>query len=549
MAEAIAIVGVASTICSLQQAIEKLEIIFPSRYGQLNARLIEVEVLVGSNKLEMWQSRWPTDERHPDVSAEALWGAKGWSHIRRMLDEATDTGQSIIAHINELQKAEDTKPRSKLRKAIKAIQARKGRPNSTMQQLLERSKHWTRVIDVLWIYSETAFESRHPIPPLESKVPERDRLLQIALHSRPCALDLYSRCSTSPLGFSLEMDILGPNSTDSKIFPTSYEDSPSVFYHLIARSREDNDTLQEMTIERLNTSANPKLDATNIVFHKMDDVKLFDRNTAYMSCLVEVASRGSTQPSCLRIPQRYIQNMRLKSEPESLADILDRLRSADFSTTEHLSVGAKVELAYKVIECGFFLLGTPWFASLSTKSLLRLKNTKKWDHSFCLQTETLDLEDLLDDDPNALAETSQLFRLGVLLMEIALNKTDLYSESDETGQEADWINNLSLVEQNMGPRYCSATAFCLQYRHSGKPFKGDTFPKDSKASKIRKSLWEAEKYEDPNFDGWLEYLGGLLQEYYSQVYVRIRDLREVDSGVDFRSRKSWQVPVDDEDDR
>ncbi|KAL8744467.1 MAG: hypothetical protein Q9190_003296 [Brigantiaea leucoxantha] len=540
MADTISLVAQASTVLSL--AIHTSDRILRLRDQQYNVRQLELDIDVSLQKFKAWQKTWSPDENHLDVSAEALWGVKGWTHIRRMLDEIIRTSRSIAEYLEELKRIEERTPRSKWRKAYRAIQAKQG-PSSKMQQLQSRSTTLTRAVDELWIYSETVFDSLHGIFSLESKVPERDRLLHTALRSRPSSLELYSRCSISTLNCSLEMDLLDSGLADHKALSTPYEAPLSVFYHLVAQSREAHGRLQKMTIE----SVELKPEMEDVLIQDMENLQLFKPTVKHGTVLVAVAPRGSAQSSYLRIPQDHIQPVNLRSSPESLAKVLDRLHSANLTTKEHLSTGAKVELAFKVIECGFFLLGTPWFASLSSKNLVQLKNTKRTDHSFCLETQTLDLEDLLYDDPGALAETSQLFRLGVLLMEIALDEPDLYSRSDETGQEADRIRKLPRVEQSMGAQYCKATAFCLQYRQSGKPFMSGKRLKDRKLSNDDKPFREADKYENSYFDDWQDYLAGLLQQYHSQVYLRIQALREVDSESEYRSVKSCRVPTRDDD--
>ena len=119
-----------------------------------------------------------------------------------------------------------------------------------------------------------------------------------------------------------------------------------------------------------------------------------------------------------------------------------------------------------------------------------------------LEIQTLDINDLLSDDPGALSETSQLFRIGVLLMEIALDQPDSSFRTEDYEQDAERISKLPLVEQSMGTQYCKATAFCLSYQQPRIRFRG------------------VEKYESKHFHDWESYLAEFLQEYYSQVFLR-----------------------------
>ena len=546
MAEAISAVPVdnaATSVLSLNQVIQNSDHVLRLWDQQHNIRRLELDVRVSLQKYKAWQETWSGEERNPLVSAQALWGAKGWTHIRRMLDGIIKTSRDLAEYLERMKKVEETNPLSRWRKAYKVIKAKQG-PSSKMKGLQELSTTLTRAVDELWIYSETVFDSLHGVLSLESEVSGRDRILRTALRSRPCSLELYSRCSKLKLRCSLEMDLLDFDYTNHQALSTLSEASLPVFYNLVAPSQEDHGNFQQMAIESVETSTTLGPETDDVLVQSMENLKLFNPTAQHRTVVVKVAARISAQSSCLRIPQEYTQPMTLESRPESLAKILDRLQSANLSTQEHLSKGTKVKLAFKVVEAGFILLGTPWFASLSSMNLLRLKRTKK-AHHFCLETQTLDLDDFRYDDPDTLAETSQLFRLGVLLMEIALDTSDLSSRGDETDQEVHLIQQLPLVEQSMGEQYCRAAAFCLQYRQFGKPFKGGKVPSGKPSNDTPGR--ESEKYEDPNFGDWQDYLAELLQQYHSQVYVRIKALRGVNCDSEYRSIRSWQARVGDED--
>lgn len=547
MAEAISAVPVdnaATSVLSLNQAIQTSDKILRMWDQQHNIRQLELDVRVSLQKYKAWQETWSGEEKYTLVSVQALWGAKGWTHILRMLVGIIKTSEDLAKCLENMKKVEETNPRSRWKKAYKVIQAKQG-PSSKMKGLQELSTTLTRAIDELWIYSETVFDSLHGIFSLESEVSERDRLLRTALRSRPCSLELYSHCSKLKLHCGLEMDLLDSAYINHQAPSTPSEASLPVFFNLVALPQEPHATFQQMAIESVETSATLGPETDEQLIQSMEDINFFNPTAEHRTLVVKVAPRVPAQSFCLRIPQKYIQPLTLESRPESLAKVLDELQSANLSTQEHLSKCTKVELAFKVVEAGFILLGTPWFASLSSSNLLWLKRAKNTHHSLCLETMTLDLEDLLYNDPGALAETSQIFRLGVLLMEIALDTSDLSSRSDGTDSEVHRIHQLPLVEQSMGEQYCRAVAFCLQYRHSRKPFQGRKAP-NGKPSNDTPSR-ESEKYEDPNFGDWQDYLAELLQQYHSQVYVRIKALRDVDCDAEYRSIRSWQARVGDAD--
>ena len=513
----------------LGQAFRTSEEVLRLRDQRYNVRQLELDVSASWQKFQVWQKTWPTDERHPEISAKALWGVQGWTHLHQMLKVIIDTSQKLVKYLQELKSKADreSKPRLSWKRAYRALQTQR-EPSAKMQELQELSATLTRTVDELWIYSETVFDSLHGVLSHDPTASGRGKLLDTALGSRPCSLDLYSHCSASTHNYSLKMDLLDHGGARHEPLDVPPGASPSVFYHLITQSRSSQDSLQRLTVERVGSPEFLQWAGDNEVVQSTEKLQLLKATTSQRSVFIKVAPRGSALDSYIYIPENHIEPMKLSQSPESLAGILEQQAKANSRsigeslTGERLSLGAKIELVFKIVESGFFLLGTPWFASLSSKTLQVLKSTDEKDESYCLKIQTLDLEDILFDDPDALAESSQLFRLGVLLMEIALNRSDLYSKSDEAGQEAFRISNLPLVEQIMGSQYCKAMAFCLQYRESG----SSKLSFNRRAIKDGQDFRKAEKYDDANFDYWQKYLGELLPQYYSQVYLRIRAMRE-----------------------
>ena len=121
---------------------------------------------------------------------------------------------------------------------------------------------------------------------------------------------------------------------------------------------------------------------------------------------------------------------------------------------------------------------------------------------YVLEVQTLDLDELSFEDPEALAEPSQLFRIGLLLVEIALSNPEHSVPTETQKHDLRTSKMLTLVQQSMGPQYGKATAFCLHDRrstlHFGRP----------------------EKYQYPDKTGWKSYLLEMLEDYHAQVYTR-----------------------------
>lgn len=495
-------VSVASaTIALLSQAIQSQEEPLTSHNAVEDRKRVQLDLKSSLQTFQVWQETWSGQAEQPDVSSEALWGLQGWANIRRMLDNVVAASKEIENCLIELQ--ESRKPRSRWRLAVKSLRSKK-QPKSELQRLAARLNN---AIDELWIYSETVFDSLHGVMAQESRLPSREILLTSALQSRPGSLQLYGYCAESPLNCSLAMDLLDAGSdslhTSSPLQSPLYghRNPMHLFYQIFTKAPNLPMQLEKMVVESIPESDLSIRETGDIVQSSSSEVQLFKPRTE--TTIIQVGRQGSGSASCLRIPKIPLARILLKSAPERLTSVLETLQSTgNLSTKEHFSIGAKIELAFKLVESAFFLLGTPWFSSLSSKNLLRLKRAGQHRHSFVLEIQTLDFSDLLFDDPTALAENSQLFKIGVLLMEIALDKTDFSSRIEDRGKEIDTIRLLPEIERSMGAQYCMATAFCLQHRQPHAQFGGP------------------EKYSSPHFEKWETYLTDFLLEFYSQVFSR-----------------------------
>ena len=139
---------------------------------------------------------------------------------------------------------------------------------------------------------------------------------------------------------------------------------------------------------------------------------------------------------------------------EELATLLNMNRLSRIHLGgKHISLNAKFKLAYKIVETGFFLLGTPWFTQLSSQIVQRLQEPTRVRSKYVLLLSSFEPSKLLCADPHALAETAQLFQIGVLLVETALDKTRMPAKKDTRGPELEIIRLLPEVEQKMGTEY------------------------------------------------------------------------------------------------
>lgn len=457
-------------------------------------KCIALEISLSLQKILVWQENWSDQARNSKVSAKILWGVQGWSTIRTLLDKIVTTGKKIETLLQvELKERQMLQPRLRWKWAMESVVGKRRIPRQ--HDLQDLASALNKSVDELWLISETVFDSLHGLLAIKSKSTERDTLVQSALQSRAGSLKLYELCLSQAEDCNLEMDLLDGG--------MAWEDLKrrkggilELTYSLVTEPQERE--LQKIAVKAVHDIEIPDDEIPKSIDPGISDFQLFHPRSPQAVIIVPQHKQGSQH--YLRIAHEQPSIVRLRSNPESLAKVLqDMEKTTRLSTNEYLSPKQKVKLALKVAECGFFLLGTPWFSSLSSGNLRRSNNAER-ELSFMLRTQILDYKDLVSDDPGALAETAQLFRLGVILMEVALDAPDDDKHCERLENDLSRIGKLPLVEKAMGSLYCKATAFCLQYR-------SDRFP-------------GPEKYEGKLYAEWEKYLARFLEDYHSQVYLR-----------------------------
>ena len=457
-------------------------------------------------KFRSWQQNWSGGTSNLSA-AYAFWGYQGWNSIQSMLNKILETSDHIGKSLDHLSESPVMKASSRGKATVTAQPPKQG-SSEGVEELQKLVAVLSASIDGVWIYSDTVFDPLHDIIEHKETLPENEKFLTLALQSRAGSLDLHNLCSDSPVHSCLEINLLNAGSLTCH---TSNESKhpyfQRLFYHLFAEARKSPQEIKEIIVEnvmKLDGSAADESESASddVVQSYKADIQLFESQpgpgTKWM-----VSHHGSDPPAFFFL-QPSVGRMLLETKPERLADLLATLgKGKILLMEEHFSLPAKIELAYKVIECGFFLIGTPWFSSLSSMNIKRIKSLGQKRHNYMLEVQTLDHHDMLSDDPGALEETTHLFRVGIILMEIALDEPILSRYPiNNNGHDEEWISRLGLIERRMGSQYCKATSFCLQYRQPNDRFRGPG------------------KYHGEHFVEWQSYLAGFLREYHSQVLLR-----------------------------
>ena len=443
-------------------------------------------------------------EGRPQVAshAETFWGLDGWAEIRPLVDNVVNLCEDILEFLSKSRPKHKHKIWAKVA-AIHTLRSTGGSQSTELQTLTAKLHN---AVNELKRYSKMVSYFRCGVTLQVLHMPWKERLLASALRSRAASVQLYNIYATSNRDCSLVMDLFYSDADIKNSADLLHKRIPPFMrlsYHLLAQRTSSTVKFQQRTIE-----------------HRQE-VDLFHTQTSYMSqistseadlfslssktTIIRVPARGSFTSSYLFIPKKSTTRGTIKHRSEKLATMLENTLVMSDPTTKKEAreyKAMKIELAYKIVESGLFLLGTPWFAALFSKNALVFRGAEGRQSGLALQVSPRDLTTLLEGDPDALSETSHLFRVGVLLLELALDRT-FPRPVEAKGQFAkEAAGLLPEVERAMGAHYQTATAFCLKYSEKTDGFNG----------------WE--KYGGAGFKKWEGYLGGLLEVYYREVFLR-----------------------------
>ena len=457
--------------------------------GSASLRTLETS----QQKFQSWKEMWNDSGGKPEV----LWGEKGWEIIQDLLDSIREKTRTIVS-ANTL----SSRPQTRIKRVFSAVHKKDRFRSATEQEnQLKLALDLSESIDQLWTCSEVTFDSLHESSSGAVGPPSKEKFLQDSVRARIGCLNLYRACTNSGLDCNLEIGLrtYQPRSQSSLV---NNESEPlklpnSLSYHLHTQTRDANAESRKITLENLITVPSQDIMSVEFSYDKVD-LRKFESNLK--SDFISICPPNRDEPTYFRVskPSKVTESNPID---KTLSEIL-REGQAGVTSDIQRPIPLKVmDLAFQLGECCFYLLGTPWLAGLSSQTVRRMEKGEA-RRPFVLEIRTLDVEDLALEDPEALTENRQLFRIGVLLMDIALNKSSSPVPSFSKERYWEYLKRLPSVEQSMGNEYRKATAFCLQDRSSESQF------------------GTPDKFQKPVESGWASYLDELLRNYYYQVYVR-----------------------------
>lgn len=194
------------------------------------------------------------------------------------------------------------------------------------------------------------------------------------------------------------------------------------------------------------------------------------------------------------------------SESERSAFRLQSNRpSTEVEILRSLSWRDQMDLAYDLVQSGFYLLGTPWLASLSSNNPRIVKTEDR--AGFILDVETTQRDWLIfTKNRYALSEAWQLLQIGMILIDIAFDGPDTSDPARLEDPHSYAAKKLPLVYKALGANYYRACAFCVKDRRKSGP---DPY-----------HYYRDAKYAYPEKTGWECALEELLKEHQIQVVSR-----------------------------
>lgn len=466
---------------------------------------VTITLVVSKKNLEMWQKTWLSEAGDSAVRLESFWGEDGLVKVQELLEEIFKMTELLKDADVELDKAKDG--RKQIWELFRSGQLKKPQgPTPKSPSALDLAFELSKTIEWLSIYSDVLFELLHGTPTAMHSSPAIDEQLSRCVTVRQGAVALYEACQRSTQHCDLELDFLsdrGMPTNRQDIAPLASE--TSLFYHITVRSANN------PKVARWNFTAQslegPEAAAMNsdIEVHEEPDLAALEPSPLSSSHVLGIQPSFSGKNYYFQVTTVHTTAGSTSESERSALRLKSNRPSTEVGTLRSLAWRDKLDLAYNLVQSGFYLLGTPWLSSLSSKNPRILKTEDR--AVFILDVKTTELQYFIfEENPHGLSDLWQLFQIGLILINIALNDPDTSCPARLEDPHSYAAKKLSLVYQTMGTNYTRACAFCVKDRRSPGP---DTYDYQHDA-----------KYAYPEKTCWIYDLKDLLKEYHIQVVSR-----------------------------
>jgi hypothetical protein len=468
---------------------------------------VELKLDISLQKLLRWQKLWIGDETRSGDFWQRLWGQSGCISILELLAKIQDDCSEIEAAITSLGGvSEDAITKGNIRLPSKLPKLRRCFRVVWKRQVLQLEGKEIRDkverlcyhVEQLWTVSEMSFRTHNgnTVDEMPS-LTDQNLVLETLMRKRAQSTALYHYCSTRELDFDLEIDLVSGD-TDYK--------SPSGFatrvgsrlcYHLFTASSTNSAVFNDLLVVPLEQPEVEGVRQDRIICTEKDSKSTDLAMIASKSQILCVRDGQTASQSFFRV-SLPVNSVNINIKSEVLAAVLEKLQQRRLlDVADRLPLVEKIRLAYKIVECGLFLLGTPWLSHLNSETVRRIV-MPDFQRRYVLHIQS-------SEEPNekppsqALLIRAQIFQIGVLLVEIALDRPSCSAgmEDLELGSSI-----IPYVERSMGHRYKQACEFCLTRKED------DGFFLDQKDASGGDGLL---RQSDSNW---------MLRQYYVEVFVR-----------------------------
>ena len=550
-------IEVAASVITLVSAAQNISHLMSrwNRVEEAKGSLLSMDISI--LRLLRWQEQWLKGAKGEDVKLEELWGVTGSRLIVEDLLSVNDLVIKLNAAVGgtnrlakdymEVQGKPSLSPEIEARidGAVKDVWKRtnkyrhlskffrKSVPSSVQHDIRELNC----LIDELDHLAMLSYQAQHRLESSRAFVAS-SAFIEGVVHSRQGALNLWSYCRITNFRGAIGIDMLWSRGGSVPLHVAPHQTAQAPCFRLLWQEEKvyglanltNTEVWQHADLSSEESSkAKIKSHTGDLRRRKSTDREPFNVSSAF-----------SSDPSKFRftelkphIDSEYIARC---SASQLAADTNERKDKHIFSIP---STQEKIRLAFKLSECGVQLLGTPWFAMLTSSKIDHIflqRDTSKmkeleailhrakplvsdrkrvsstssdlYEHDlFTLEIPQLEIEDMIVQDSGLLAEHHQIFEFGLLLIRIAIGEDQDFNMSRaniETEETRAWAwKALPRVRQELGIEYAEACAFCV-----GQP---------------RKGHWESyrcNKFAHLDLESWRDYLERFIESFYSQVYLR-----------------------------
>ena len=444
-----------------------------------------------TQKLDLWIKTWLGSQVKNSNHFETLWGNNGWIDIQKLLEEIKVTSQQFQPPDESQQELSQSKPWWRRSPWVK--QNKKTRDGAA-SRTLETASELEKQIDQLWAYTEVIFDSLHRlIIQQHEKSVECDSGHFVAACKG--ALSLFRAAQASHTECLLVTGVVN-QSQPMEIHPDTSEDTHGLKcdprYWLLTGEDEFEDTVDQLDLENILIFTQ---ESTAL---KPNKPKMQVFQDASPDEIIRVKTKASE--SLFKIINKQTVSSR-KLRRENLDSFFNGNRKPSGEVYLSPSLLERFELALSLAQSCFTLIGTPWLVNLSSEKLERVQLAGE-EPKFCWTNSLSSLEKLVQEDKGAISESSQLFRLGAVLMEIPLGGID-HEDFSEMDNPLVWATQqLPDVQMVAGAEYSKACEFCIKDHGAIETFE------------------RPDKYNHAEQTGWNIYLRDLLVEYETEVLSR-----------------------------